>query len=132
MIDPANVPDVGSDELLARFVLFGSHIRSDDSLKPDAFIPAPRVELSVTRHLCATQAEIWDVGRSVAASRERTLHGRGDVRADVCQARKLRVRAAPIVGNPNHADIVDWPSQKPEQKLIAQELAARATFVRHG
>lgn len=51
MIDPANVPEVGPDEALARFVLHGSHIRrSNQTVKPDAFIPHPYRDLSVTRH----------------------------------------------------------------------------------
>ena len=63
MIDPAHVPDVAAEELLARYVLQGSHVRnSNQTVKPDAFIPHPYSDLSVTRHLQATADEIWAAG----------------------------------------------------------------------
>lgn len=130
MIDPGNVPDVSSDESVARYVLFSAHIRrSDGTLKPDAFIPPPDLELSVTRHLAATEAEIWQLGEDVARQRERTMYGRGDLGVGVCHAQQLAVRAASIAGNPNHAHILDWPTDKPTQKIIALELAAACRFV---
>lgn len=60
MIDPSNVPQVADDETLARYILQRSHIRgSDHPVKPDAFIPHPYTDLSVTRHLMATESELW-------------------------------------------------------------------------
>jgi hypothetical protein len=100
MIDPASVPEVTSDENLARFVLQRSHIRkSNDTIKPDAFIPHPHRELSVPRHLLATEDELWSVGRAVAAVTGKTLHGRGDIRAGVCLAQQLMVNARPTQGD---------------------------------
>ena len=29
----------------------------------------------------------------------------------------------------NHANIIGWPKEKPAQKIIAQEIAAAATFI---
>jgi hypothetical protein len=130
MIDPANVPDVDSEEPLARFILQSGHIRtSSRTLKPDAFMPHPYHELSVTRHLQATEDEIWSVGKDVANANGKTMHGRGDIRAAVCLAQQLRVNADPIPDNPNHALVVDWPADKPAQKIIALEIAATAVFV---
>ncbi len=79
MIDPADVPPVDGDKLLARFVLQRSHVRADQTVKPDAFIPHPHHELSVTRHRSATPAEIWMAGQAVADVRAKTLYGRADV-----------------------------------------------------
>lgn len=130
MIDPANVADVTTDEVLARFVVQSSHIRrSNQSIKPDAFIPHPYPDLSVTRHLSAVDAELWAVGEQVAATSGKTLYGRGDFQASVCLIQRLVVRAAPVAGNPNHANVSGWPSDKPAQKSIAQEIAAAAMFV---
>jgi hypothetical protein len=42
---------------------------------------------------------------------------------------KLRTEAAPIAANRNHAHVTGWPLDKPTQKIIAQELAAAASFV---
>lgn len=130
MIDSANVPVVASHETLARYVLSGNHIRAaNQTLKPDAFIPPPHGSLSVTRHLSATEDELWAVGKDIARSRVRTLHGRGDVGATVCINQDLAVEADPVGDNPNHANIVGWPADKPARKIIAQEIAAAAKFV---
>ncbi|MBN2133794.1 MAG: hypothetical protein JW741_30105 [Sedimentisphaerales bacterium] len=128
MIDPANVPEVGQDETLARYVLFRGHIRQGQTVKADAFMPPPDRQLSVTRHLLAAEAELWEVGEAVATVREKTLYGRADIGVPACRAQMLVVRANPITGNPNHAHVLDWPEDKPAQKLIAQELAAHAVF----
>ena len=130
MIDPAYVPDVASEESLARFILQSGHIRtSSRTLKPDAFMPHPHNELSVTRHLHATADEIWSVGADIASATGKTLYGRGDIRASVCLDQQLRVNADPVPDNPNHTIVVDWPADKPAQKIIAQEIAATAIFV---
>ena len=58
MIDPAHVPPVDPQEMLARYVLYGRYVRSSDqTVRPEAFIPHPHVDLSVTRHRQASEAE---------------------------------------------------------------------------
>jgi hypothetical protein len=129
MIDPANVPPVEAEEWLARYVVHSSHIRpSNQTLKPDAFIPHPYLELSVTRHLLATEQELWAIGKNVAQAVAKVLHGRGDFRASACLSQRLTVDAAPTDDNPNHANVCGWPADKPAQKIIAQEIAALAIF----
>lgn len=129
MIDPSQVPAVGDEEIVARYVLQSSHVRrSDRSLKPDAFMPHPHADLSVTRHYRATEDELWLVGESVALKRGRTLYGRGDFAAASCRAVGLGVEAAPLPDNPNHANVLGWPVEKPLQKIMAQQIAAVATF----
>jgi hypothetical protein len=129
MIDPTNVPEVTSDEYLARFVLFSGHVRAGQTVKPNAFMPHPYLELSVTRHLSANETELWAVGSEVARVRSCTLHGRADFAASACMERQLAISAAPLLGNPNHANITGWPSDKPAQKTIAQLIAASSIFL---
>jgi hypothetical protein len=128
MIDPENVPLVTDAELLARYVTTSRHFRSsDNTVKQDLFMPHPYIELSVTRHLNATESEIWEVGVDVAAQTERKLYGRADIQASKCNIDSLQVVAKPILPkNPNHADIEGWPSAKQDQKAIALKLAASA------
>ena len=114
------------DEQLARFILQRSHLRQDGSVKQDAFVPYPWPDLSVTRHLQLTDEELWGIGHDVARQTAKTLHGRTDVRASDFQQHRLRVIAAPVNGNPNHANVTDWPAEKPAQKIIAQQIAAAA------
>ncbi len=130
MIDPHQVPPVSPGEWLARFVTQSSQYRrGDQTVKQDAFIPHPHQALSVTRHLQASDVEIWDIGRDVAGSQGRTLYGRADIQAVDCLIDGLRLEAKPVVANPNHADISNWPTAKQDQKAIALKLAAAARFV---
>jgi len=127
MLDPANIPPVEETELLARYVMQSSHFRSDQSVKPNLFMPHPYQELSVTRHRDATDAEIWQAGVNVATQQQRTLYGRSDILTSDCLVDSLRVTAQPFPDNPNHADIEGWPTAKEDQKAIAQKLAAAAS-----
>jgi hypothetical protein len=129
MIDPERVPEIMPDELLARFATQSNQYRrGDGSVKQDLFMPHPRQELSVMRHLDATVDEIWQVGRGVAETLGKQLHGRADIRAAACAIDGLRVAASPILpSNPNHADVVGWPASKEDKKSLAQKLAAAAT-----
>ncbi len=130
MIDPLNVPEIRKDEVLARFVLSKSHLRANKTLKANAFLPHPHSELSVTRLINLSKEEIWSIGMSVATARAKPLHGHGDIQTIAILKTGLQVIVAPLPDNPNHADVTDWPvSDKPAQKLIAQELAAAAIFV---
>lgn len=91
-------------------------------------MPHPYVDLSVTRHQALSEHEIWVIGQGVANVRETTLYGRADIRASDVLRQSLNVESAPIQNNPNHANIIGWPEQKPAQKVIALQLAAAAKY----
>ena len=120
---------IGDDEQLARFVLFSKDIcTSGQRVKPDAFIPHPYTDLSVTRHNELSEKQLWNVGRNVATARKRTLYGRADVSTVTVKRQSLSIESQPVKGNPNHANILGWPKEKPAQKIIALELAAASTY----
>jgi len=125
-VPPSTVAD---DEVLARFILHKRYIRNDGTLKPDSFIPHPHPDLSVTRHIGLEESSIWAIGEGVAIQQSKTLYGRGDVLASDFRSLKLRVDADPIPGNAHHANVTNWPQDKPAQKMYAQEIAAVASFV---
>lgn len=120
------LPAVDADEQLARFILFSKWTRGDQTVRADAFVPHPYTDLSTTRHLNLTETELWLVGAQVAEMRPATLYGRADILAAVPLSRKLRL--VPTTEPRNHVNICGWPSDKPAQKIIAQELAAGARF----
>lgn len=123
---------ITSDERLARFILFSKWIRSSDSVKtvkPDAFIPHPYPDLSVTRHKNLSEQGLWCIGQGIADARPATLYGRADICAAEARRQSLGVEPRPVSNNPNHAVAFGWPVDKPAQKIIAQELAAKANFV---
>lgn len=130
MSHPASRSDVAANEWLARFILFSKWIRgSDSTIRPDAFIPHPWPDLSVTRHKDISVQELWRIGQRVADDRPATLYGRADFTTEEVNRQKLDVQPRPIPGNRNHACIVGWPGDKPAQKILAQELAAVARYV---
>ena len=134
----ADVP-VEDGEQLARMILTEKHVRKESmTLKPAAFLPFSRVELSVIRHREITETELWKIGRDVSAKREAgdelgrkfPLVGRGDFFARDAREQKLDVKPVEGFGLPrNHADVVGWPPERPAQMMRAIEIAARATFV---
>lgn len=127
MTEHPNPPPVTDDEWLARFILFGRWLRSDQTVRPDAFIPHPWPDLSVAHHLGLDEEELWQIGQNVADQRTLPLYGRADIRAR--SIRKYRLDIQPTPEPINHANITGWPKEKPAQKIIAQEIAAAATFI---
>ncbi|MFZ0748744.1 MAG: hypothetical protein WAM70_05245 [Pyrinomonadaceae bacterium] len=123
----SEIPPVLEDELLARFIKQRNHIRGDKTVKPNAFIPYPWPNLSVTRHAGLEDREIWELGQQVADAQSAALYGRADVEVRVFTAQSLTI--APTLTPRNHANITGWPPEKPLQKIIAQEIAAEAKFV---
>jgi hypothetical protein len=124
-----------SDELLARFIMFERWLRQDQTVRPDAFIPPPDLQLSVTRRISLSEDELWDVGQKIAdeiavKKPGARLYGRADIYVRYVSELKLRAEADPLPDNPNHAYITDWPGEKSAQKSIAQELAAKAVLRR--
>lgn len=120
---------VTDEECLARYILFSNWIRnSDKTVKPEAFIPYPHPNLSVTRHLNLSEEAVWEIGKRVADTRHKTLYGRADFYAAAAKRLLLKIESAPAHDNPNHANIADWPVEKPAQKIIAQQLAADSIY----
>jgi len=120
---------VAPDELLSRYIIYSKWIRKQDqTVKQDAFIP-PNSELSVTRHLGLTEGAIWIIGGKIAESIHRSLHGRADVKTSHVIAQRLNVVPQPVDGNPNHANIINWPPDKDARKMCALEIASVAHFV---
>ena len=93
-------------------------------------MPHPYIELSMTRHLQATEEELWADCRRVADLQQKTLYGRADVKAIAFVEQGPRVEAAPLLPeNPNHVNATGWPTEKSAQKLMAIRIAKQARFL---
>ena len=130
MSNKAELPPIVDDELLARFVLFSNWIRQDQTVRPDAFIPYPYPDLSVTRHRELSEFDLWQIGQPVADKSSRNLYGRADIHALTVKAQSLRIEPTPTPKN--HANIIDWPADKPGQKIIASELNPKYAWAYYG
>jgi len=94
-----------------------------------AFLPHPRRETSVCRISGIEENRIFKIGEKIGEIRGKSLKARADVYASNVYAVKLRVQPTPMSDNPRHANIIDWPKEKSEQKLKAIELAEKASLV---
>lgn len=114
------------EENLARYILRKDHFSTQQKkVKYVVFMPAPNGETSVFRISNLSEGEIWEIGNcKVAQKRELPLLGRADILASCILDRNLKL--IPDNNPPRHANIVGWPSEKSEQKLIAMELAVNA------
>lgn len=124
-----NCNSISANELLARFIVYKRWLREDQTVKQEAFIPYPALELSVTRHLNLSEEEIWKYGKLAAGDPPRKLRGRADIKVSHVWNEGLRVVIAPVRNNPNHANITNWPQAKDAQKIRALSLASAAKFI---
>ena len=128
MIRTANA--VSDSEPLARFLTSSTHYSSAmQSVKPAAFLPPPKRDLSVFRVHGLTTDQICQIGEQAVISRMtgRTLHGFASI---VTQAfEDVRLCIDPDDTPPRHASVTGWPADKAERKMIAIQLAARARLV---
>jgi hypothetical protein len=127
MPDEMDLRPISDDEQLARFVVYSKWVRADQTVRPDAFIPHPYPDLSVTRHAGISEIELWQLGQAVAEARPATLYGRADVGSGIVTGLSLRI--IPSEPPRNHANIRGWPLEKARQKSIAQEIVASARYV---
>jgi len=122
---------VANDERISRFLLFSRWFtRQTRRVKPDAFIPHPRIELSVSCIDGLSESEVWPLGKAVVAERPDnvTLYGRADLAAGSVRKQRLEVERNDIP--PRHANITGWSSDgKDAQRMKAVEIAAASTLI---
>ena len=111
------------EEYLTRYIFHKNHFSATQKRpKYVVFLPSPRGETSVFCISDLSDNEIWNIGdREVAQKRGLPLLGRADILAFHVFNKNLKL--IPDNCPPRHANIINWPAEKSEQKLIAMELA---------
>ena len=123
------VEPITPSEVLSRFIMQTDWYRlSDNCVRYAAFIPNPKNgETSVYRISGISDREVWEIGdREVGLKRDKPILGRADIGAFFVITKGLNV--VPSEPPIRHANIIGWPEQKSEQRLVAIELAAEAIF----
>lgn len=117
-----------ANEALARFLLQRNRFNLNNyTVKSTAFMPYPYQKLSVFRIKELSEAKIWEIGeRFVSQPLSKNLYGRADIVVAVIQNVGLQIDPDNIP--PRHANIIGWPKEKSEQKLLAIELAGKANL----
>ena len=121
--------DVATSEQIARYILSKSYFSTTNrAVKYGAYLPAPNGETSVYRISGLSEEEIWEIGQEdVAKPSRRTLYARGDTPANVIMKTGLTL-VPETTPHPLHANIVKWPSDKDEQKMLALEIVNEAVL----
>jgi hypothetical protein len=123
------VEPITPSEVLSRFIMQTNWYRlSDNCVRYAAFMPNPKNgETSVYRISGISDREVWEIGdREVGLKRDKPILGRADIGASFVITKGLNV--VPSEPPIRHANIIGWPEQKSEQRLVALELAAEAIF----
>jgi len=121
---------VEQDDMLARYIFSRRQIRADDSVKPEALMPSPHPDMSVTRHLTLSEGEIWAFGEHISVQRKLALQGRLDLLALNLTKHELQVDPDPLPDNTNHANVTNWPHDKSAQKQLALDICSEAGSVK--
>lgn len=129
----SEVMDSG-DLPLTRYIFSSREFsKNNERVKPGAFLPYPHRKLSVFQILGLLSRDIWNIGHNLRS--DKTLHARADFSGsdvtNISGSRELaRNIALEIDNNPErHGDIIGWPEEKPAQKQIAAEFAAKSTLI---
>ena len=119
--------EVSAEEPITRFITGKDYYRpSNGTVKHNAFMPNRKGETSVYRTKDLADDEIFEIGRIFFAEKiGKSLEGRADISAFEVFEKELAIVAQPTP-HPRHANIVDWPPDKSQSRLIAVELAAKA------
>ncbi len=116
--------DLSDDEQLTRYIFSRSHFTpSSGRVKYHAYMPARNGETSVYRTSELSVEEIWDIGQKyVATPTERTLYAKGE--SLTVNIRTIGLDVAPETSvHSLHANIVDWPEDKDDQRMLAIEIS---------
>ena len=119
---------IRASKLLARFAVEAGRL-TDLVVKPKLFQPNRALELSVFRIDALTWADIRGLGVNMVRQHKKAqeLHGWGEMSESAVYDAGLRVNHDDEP--PRHANIVDWPSDRGEQKQKQIELAQSARAV---
>ncbi len=111
-------------ELLARYLFQSNQFNSSGRVKPAAFLPYPRLETSVFRKSRMAYSEYEASQQHVSAIKGKDIKAIAVINNDLIPS-DLGLGVVPEESDFDwHANIVGWPSEKHEQKLIAQKLSA--------
>lgn len=122
-------PELQPNEILSRFIFSKNHINAAGP-KQGAFLPMfqesqKRFETSVFRKTKSGN-EYKNIKRNIAEIRKKEIKATALISvADVEGIDSLSVESDET-NHKWHANIIDWPSEKNEQKQLAQMLAIRS------
>ncbi len=116
------------EEPITRFIRDKNYYRADRTLRHSAFMPWRQdMQVSVFRIFDIDTNEIWEIGNlHLVTSHKQQLLGRADLK--VSDATDIGLQVVPDDPPPRHANIAGWPEDGSKHKLLAAQLAAKASL----
>jgi hypothetical protein len=119
-----NAINISLDERLSRFIRRKNQIYSDtNKAKPSAFMPGRDNKLSVFHTESMSYNQIWHLADHNLVSEIR-ITKRADIK--VRSVKDVNLDIDPDYNPEHHVNIIGWPNEKHEQKVIAIKLAENA------
>ncbi len=110
-------------------------MKSNGRVKYNAYLPNNNDETSVYRLSgIENELDIWKIGdKYVREPRSRngtscTIYGRSEVSAEIILDNNLSITPQPTP-HPRHADITNWPEDKPQKQMKATVLADESVLI---
>jgi hypothetical protein len=121
---------VSPSEPISRFIFSREHVKTG-RVTFAAFMPSTKtLDVSVYRTSRCGERKIWLLGDLfVAAGRKdnRGILARADLTSQLAFHEGLDIIPTPSP-HPRHANVTNWPSDKPQQRIKAMALAIGATL----
>ena len=119
---------LATEEPIARFIRDRNYYRVDRTLRHSAFMPWRQdMQVSVFRIYDLGSNEIWELGSlHIVTSHGQQLLGRADLK--VSDVTNIGLQVIPDEPPPRHANITAWPEDNSKHKLLAAQLAAKASL----
>ena len=120
---------VKPDERISRYITNKQHMKA--GISPAAFMPAKSGSTSVYRTSGCTEKRIWLLGLLFVERNRRDnvkILGRADLDSKIVFEEGLNIRPS-FRPHPRHADLINWPNDKAEQKDKAAALAQAAALI---
>lgn len=116
-------PVVRGDEIIARFIFSSRHfVIGTGRVKYGAYQPARNGEASVYRVNQLSMNEVWEIGKEYVESEQRKIRACAKTIATNITRHDLKITPDTKV-HIRHANIVAWPQEKDEIKMLAIEIA---------
>jgi hypothetical protein len=121
---------VSPSEPISRFIFSREHVKTG-RVSLAAFMPPTKtLDVSVYRTSGCGERKIWLLGDLFVAAKRKDNRGilaRADLASQLIFNEGLDIIPRPSP-HPRHANVTNWPSDKPQQKIKAMALAIGATL----
>ena len=121
---------VTGSERITRYLFSKTHVKRGQ-VSSTAFIPPKTKDLSVYRTSRCGEGKIWLLGE-LFVERQRKDRGRilarGDLPAAIIFEQGLKILPS-VRPHPRHATVIDWPDDKPHQRMKAIVLALNSSLL---